>query len=248
MGRLYLRWLLLPRYPRLRFPGQKAKNPLQKPLVFTFLCNYLAFILRFLQRVAPLAPRIKNREGLTMAHNESKPSGGRFTVRMIAENSIIAAIYVALTLLVPVLSFGPIQCRFSEALVLLCFWRPDITIGLTIGCLISNGIGAALTINPAIDMLIGTSATLFSCLLISFFSKRLCIACIWPVLFNGIIVGSELYFMGFASDTPLWMSCAFVAAGEAVAMAAGYALWAILAHMKFFNTVFMPTRHQDVKW
>ena len=145
MGRLYLRSLLLPRYPRLRFPRQKAKNPLQKPLVFTFLCNYLAFILRFLQRVAPLAPRIKNREGLTMAHNESKPSGGRFTVRMIAENSIIAALYVVLTLLVPALSFGPIQCRFSEALVLLCFWRPDITIGLTIGCLISNGIGAAPT-------------------------------------------------------------------------------------------------------
>ena len=68
------------------------------------------------------------------------------------------------------------------------------------------------------------------------------------VLFNGIIVGSELYFMDFASDTPLWMSCAFVAAGEAVAIAAGYALWVVLAHTKAFNTAFRPIIHQDVKW
>ena len=221
---------------------------MQKPPVFTFLCNYLAFILRFLQRVAPLAPRIKNREGLTMAHNESKPSGGRFTVRMIAENSIIAALYVVLTLLVPALSFGPIQCRFSEALVLLCFWRPDITIGLTIGCLISNGIGAALGVNFAIDMVFGTLATLISCLLISFFSKRLFIAWIWPVLFNAVIVGTELYLLGVMGDLTLWQNILYVGIGETIAMAAGYALWVILAHMKFFNTVFHPTRHQDVKW
>ena len=183
-----------------------------------------------------------------MAHNESKPSGGRFTVRMIAENSIIAALYVALTLLVPALSFGPIQCRFSEALVLLCFWRPDITIGLSIGCLISNGIGAALGLNPAIDMLFGTLATLLSCLLISFFSKRLYIAWVWPVLFNAFIVGTELYIMEVMGDLSIWENWLYVGIGEAIAIAAGYALWVGLAHMKIFNTVFRPTRHEDVKW
>ncbi|MBO7121257.1 MAG: QueT transporter family protein [Bacilli bacterium] len=183
-----------------------------------------------------------------MAHNESKPSGGFFSVRMIAENSIIAALYVALTLLVPVLSFGPIQCRFSEALVLLCFWRPDITIGLTIGCLISNGIGAALGVNFAIDILFGTLATLLSCLLISFFSKRLFIAWIWPVLFNAFIVGTELYLLEVMSELALWQNWLYVGIGETIALAAGYVLWVVLAHLKIFNKVFEPTRHQDVKW
>ena len=97
-----------------------------------------------------------------MAHNEKKPLGGFFSVRMIAENSIIAALYVVLTLLVPALSYDYMQCRFSEALVLLVFWRPDITIGLTIGCLISNVIGASLGLNVWIDVLLGTLATLIS--------------------------------------------------------------------------------------
>ena len=183
-----------------------------------------------------------------MAHNEKKPLGGFFSVRMIAENSIIAALYVVLTLLVPVLSFGPIQCRFSEALVLLCFWRPDITIGLTIGCLISNGIGAALGVNFAIDMLYGTLATLVSCLLISFFSKRLFVAWIWPVLFNAFIVGTELYCLEVMADLALWQNWLYVGIGEAIALAAGYALWVVLAHMKTFDRVFRPTLHQDVKW
>ena len=183
-----------------------------------------------------------------MAHNEKKPLGGFFSVRMIAENSIIAALYVVLTLLVPALSYDYMQCRFSEALVLLVFWRPDITIGLTIGCLISNVIGASLGLNVWIDVLLGTLATLISCLLISFFSKRLYIGWIWPVIFNGFIVGSELYWLGYLGDLPIWAGWLWVALGETIAMAAGYALWVGLAHTKVFNTVFRPLIHQDVKW
>ena len=76
------------------------------------------------------------------------------SIRVIAENSILAAIYVVLVLVVPFLSFGPVQCRFSEALVLLCFWRPDFTIGLSVGCLISNVVGAAIGSASPFDILI----------------------------------------------------------------------------------------------
>ncbi len=182
---------------------------------------------------------------LTTVFSKQKFIGGWIDFAHLTERAML---YVVLTLLVPALSFGPIQCRFSEALVLLCFWRPDITIGLTIGCLISNGIGAALGVNFAIDMVFGTLATLLSCLLISFFSKRLFIAWIWPVLFNAVIVGTELYLLGVMGDLTLWQNILYVGIGETIAMAAGYALWVILAHMKFFNTVFHPTRHREVKW
>ena len=170
------------------------------------------------------------------------------TIRLIAQNSILAAVYVALTLVLPILSFGPVQCRFSEALVLLCFWRPDFTIGLTIGCLISNVVGVAMGAASAWDILIGTFATLASCLLISYFSKRLLIAVVWPVIFNAVIVGSELYFMGFAGELSIWFSIIYVGVGELIAVAAGYALWMVLSRMTFFKKIIQPTLHIDVKW
>lgn len=170
------------------------------------------------------------------------------TVRVIAENSILAAIYVVLVLVVPFLSFGPVQCRFSEALVLLCFWRPDFTIGLSVGCLISNIVGAAIGSASPFDILIGTAATTLSCLLISYFSKRLLIAVVWPVIFNAVIVGAELYFLGFAGDLSIWFSILYVGIGEAIAVAVGYLIWMGLSHMAFFQKVFQPTAHIGIKW
>lgn len=170
------------------------------------------------------------------------------TVRVIAENSILAAIYVALVLVVPYLSFGPVQCRFSEALVLLCFWRPDFTIGLSVGCLISNIVGAAIGSASPFDILIGTFATTSSCLLISYLSKRLIISIIWPIVFNAVIVGAELYFLGFAGDLSIWFSILYVGIGEAIAVAVGYVLWMSVSHMAFFEKVFQPTIHIGIKW
>lgn len=172
----------------------------------------------------------------------------RITIRLIAQNAILAAIYVALTLVLPIASFGPVQCRFSEALVLLCFWRPDFTIGLSVGCLISNVVGSAIGMASPWDILIGTIATLLSCLLISYFSKRFLIACVWPVIFNAFIVGAELYFLGFAGDLSVWFSILYVGIGELGAIAAGYALWMVLSRMAFFNKVIQPTKHIGVKW
>lgn len=172
----------------------------------------------------------------------------RITIRLITQNAILAAVYVALTLVLPIASFGPIQCRFSEALVLLCFWRPDFTFGLSIGCLISNVVGAAMGAASPWDILIGTLATFLSCLLISYFSKRLLIACVWPVIFNAVIVGAELYFLGFAGELSVWFSVLYVGIGELGAIAAGYVLWMILSRMVFFNKVIQPTKHINVKW
>lgn len=171
-----------------------------------------------------------------------------FTVRLVAQNAILAALYVVFVLVVPFFSFGPVQCRFSEALVLLCFWRPDFTIGLSVGCLISNVIGSATGMASPWDILIGTSATLFSCLLISYFSKRLLISVIWPTIFNAVIVGAELYFLGFAGDLPIWSSMLYVGIGEIIAVMVGYVVWMGISHMAFFEKVFQPTLHKDIKW
>ena len=86
-------------------------------------------------------------------------------IGIIVRNGIMAALYVVLTLISYPISYGLYQLRISEALVLLCFFRKDYTIGITLGCLIANAFSPEL---GPIDMLIGTSATLISCLLVCF--------------------------------------------------------------------------------
>ena len=41
----------------------------------------------------------------------------------LVKSAVVAALYAVLTLLLPVASYGPIQFRFSEILVLLVFYN-----------------------------------------------------------------------------------------------------------------------------
>ena len=93
-------------------------------------------------------------------------------IRSITRNAIVAAIYVAITVATPFMSFGMLQIRIAEALMLLCFFRRDYIYGLTLGCAIAN-----LFSFMWIDFLVGTAATFLACLCICFLSfKRLAIA------------------------------------------------------------------------
>ncbi|WP_297282275.1 QueT transporter family protein [uncultured Anaerococcus sp.] len=53
-------------------------------------------------------------------------------------SAAIAALYAILTLILPVASYGPIQFRFSEILVLLVFYNKRFIPGLVLGCAIAN--------------------------------------------------------------------------------------------------------------
>ena len=79
-------------------------------------------------------------------------------VRVIVTQGVIAAIYVALATLLQAISFGPIQFRVSEALTVLPFLSPYATIGVTLGCFISNLI--FMSVNGPLDLIFGTLATL----------------------------------------------------------------------------------------
>lgn len=151
-------------------------------------------------------------------------------VRRIARNGIVAALYYAVTCLmifVPVLSqFGPIQCRVSELLVLLAFFEPSLTIGLTLGCFLANLTGFRAGQGFAMDFLFGTLATLIACLLEAYCSKFLFVAALWPVAINGVIVGL----------------------GELIAMAIGYALLMILVRNQGAMRLIGATRHMDVRF
>ena len=63
---------------------------------------------------------------------------------LLVQAAMIAAIYVALTLVFQAVSFGEIQVRVSEALTILPLFTPAAVPGLFVGCLIGNILGGAM--------------------------------------------------------------------------------------------------------
>lgn len=162
-------------------------------------------------------------------------------LRTITRNAVVAAIYVALTFATSSFSFGMIQVRVAEALMLLCFFRRDYTWGLTLGCLIAN------LFSPMFpwDLIIGTLATLLACICICF-CKHLFIATLFPVIFNGFMVAAELYFI---LEEPFWISVGFVALGEVIAVSViGYTLFMIIGRNKVFLQQLGGNRNLEFKW
>ena len=61
--------------------------------------------------------------------------------KRLVKTAIIAALYAILTIILAPISYGPIQFRLSEVMVLLAFFDPFYIGGLTLGCLLSNILG-----------------------------------------------------------------------------------------------------------
>ena len=74
----------------------------------------------------------------------SKP---RFTTQQMAAAGIIAAIYAALTLLLPIPQYGGIQFRVAEAMTVLPFLFPEAIPGLTVGCFLANLLGSPIPLD-----------------------------------------------------------------------------------------------------
>ena len=81
----------------------------------------------------------------------------RRSVKDLTAAAVVAALYAALSLLSNSLgiAFGPVQCRFSEALTLLPMLLPSSVYGLTVGCLLTN----ILSPYGLTDLIVGTFAT-----------------------------------------------------------------------------------------
>lgn len=139
--------------------------------------------------------------------------------------ALVAAAYAVLTVAIAPVSYGPVQFRFSEVMTLLAFIDPLYIPGLVIGCAISN-IFSPLGV---VDVVVGTAGTFLSVYMISK-SKRLLVASLWPTLFNGILVGAELYFI---VKLPFWISSLQVALGEFVVVTlVGYPLFKLIEKNK----------------
>ncbi|MBQ7151634.1 MAG: QueT transporter family protein [Synergistaceae bacterium] len=127
--------------------------------------------------------------------------------KQIARGALIAALYTVLTILLAPISYGPVQCRVSEALTLLPFYFPEAVPGLFIGCVLSNFIGGF----GLVDIVFGSAATLLAAVL-TMKSKNIYVGAFWPVLSNALIIGAMLHYI---LDVPLMATCFYVGLGEA---------------------------------
>lgn len=103
----------------------------------------------------------------------------------VARAGIIAALYFALSVALSAISFGPIQFRISEILVLLPLIFPEAISGLTIGCFFTNFFFSPFGVY---DMVLGTLATLIGAIGTYLLRRKPLLSTIPPILANTLLV------------------------------------------------------------
>ena len=138
------------------------------------------------------------------------------TSRQIALNGLVAGLYAAVTILTASFAYGNIQFRLAEALCLLVALEPTLTVGLTLGCLIANLFSTV----SALDIIVGTAATLLACLLTRYI-KNTWLLPLPTILCNMLMVGAMLSAL-YMPAGEFWKGLAIfgaeVGAGEAAVL------------------------------
>ena len=151
----------------------------------------------------------------------------------ITYGAVIAAIYVVLTVLFAPISFGPMQVRIAEMLMILPLFTPAAVPGLFIGCIIANMLGGAI----ALDVIFGSLATLIGAWGGYLLRRNRWLVPIPPILSNALIVPFVLkYGYGF-TEIPLPLMMVYIAIGEIIGC---YILGEILGGvlLRYRNVIF----------
>ena len=111
----------------------------------------------------------------------------KLTTREIALNGIVAGMYATITILTASFAYGNIQFRIAECLCVLVCFSPSLTVGLSLGCLIANIFSTV----SALDIFVGTAATVIGCLLTQQIKKAALVP-LPTILANALLVGAML--------------------------------------------------------
>ncbi len=133
------------------------------------------------------------------------------TALFLAQGAIIAAMYVALTIIFAPISFGAVQVRIAEVLTILPLFTPAAIPGLFIGCIIANGIGGGIIL----DVVFGSLATLIGAVLGYLLRFNRWLVPIPAIVSNSVIVPFVLKY-GYGIDIPIWLMMIYIAIGEIV--------------------------------
>jgi uncharacterized membrane protein len=139
---------------------------------------------------------------------------GNIKTNFIVKTAIIASLYAAVTIILAPISYGPIQFRVSEVMVLFVFIDNKYLTGLVLGCFLAN----LLSQVGIYDVVFGTLATLIALegiiVIKKVFgesTKSLFLASLSPVIVNGLIIGGMLSYL---YELPLMLTALQVGIGE----------------------------------
>ncbi|MEA2021943.1 MAG: QueT transporter family protein [Candidatus Caldatribacteriota bacterium] len=139
--------------------------------------------------------------------------------------ALIAAIYVILNIIFAPISYGPVQVRIAEALVVLPFIEPSAIIGLSVGCVLANIYGGL----GMVDVIGGSLCTLIAAYL-TYKVKTPKLAPLPPVLINAFGVSLYLHLL---FEIPYWLTVIYIGIGEIIACyVLGYPLLILLINNK----------------
>ena len=161
----------------------------------------------------------------------------KLSTRHITTAALFGGIYVAMSYFGNIfgLTYGPVQCRFSEALTVLPYLNPLAVWGLFVGCVLSN----ILSPYGPLDLVFGSLATLLAGLLTARCPSKW-LAPLPPVICNGVLVGGLISYqeVGFttAFGGTFLFNAASVALGELLACyVLGLPLLALMDKAKVFG-------------
>ena len=131
------------------------------------------------------------------------------TVFFITRSAVVAAIYFALATALQPISFGPVQFRLSEALVLLPIFMPEAIIGVTLGCFLSNFFYSTMY-----DVIFGTIATALAAVLTCLLRRTKFLYVLPPLFLNAVLV--PLIWVVDGSDAAYMLNFALILASEVI--------------------------------
>lgn len=170
----------------------------------------------------------------------------RFTTKQLTTAAVIAAVYAALTLLLPVPQYGGVQLRVAEAMTVLPFFFPEAIPGLTVGCFLANLLGSPYML----DWIFGTLATLIAAIWTAKLHHR-ALAPVPPVVCNMVIVGAEIAYFATLDGAAFWPAYALnaftVGLGEAIACGVlGTLLLRLLPRVPSLRRYMAPARLEQI--
>lgn len=134
---------------------------------------------------------------------------GQAKAVFITQSAIIAALYVALTVIFAPISYGAVQVRISEMLTILPLFTRAAIPGLFLGCLFANLFGGAIFW----DVLFGSLATLIGAFFGYLLRKNRWLVPIPTIAANTLIVPLILRY-GYGMEIPYLLLMLYVAIGE----------------------------------
>lgn len=135
-------------------------------------------------------------------------------VLFLTQAALIAAVYVVLCVVFAPISYGEVQVRVAEALVILPYFTPAAIPGLFVGCLLSNLIGGSILM----DVVFGSLATLLGAVGSYYLRKNKVLVLLPPIIANTLIVPFVLYY-GYGVPLPIPFMMLTVGIGEVIAVA-----------------------------